>query len=116
MRTAITCFVLGLSFAPQLAVAANQDSALGARIGDSLINNNQLRFSLAPSEIFEEIGVSGERVHKFSPESRSSREAEGARFGDGEIQYFEGPAWDRRLKSPRWEAGWRMRHISRTWQ
>ena len=94
MRTAIACFALALSFAPQLADAAAGDGAVGARISASLGGMDQARFDLAPGAIADEIVVTGQGQRKFAPESRSRRQADGARFGDGEMQYIEGPAWE----------------------
>ena len=96
MKTAIACFALALSIAPQLADAAAGDGAVGARIGASPGSMDQSRFDLAPGVIADGIVVTGQDQRKFAPESRSRREADGARFGDGEMQYIEGPAWDYR--------------------
>jgi hypothetical protein len=94
MRIAITCFALALTCAPQVAASAEHNGATPLRLSDSASSKNLGGFDLAPGILSEEIVVSGLRVRKFSPESRGLREAEGARFGDGTIQYFEGPAWD----------------------
>ena len=96
MRNAIAWFVLALVAAPQLANATARDDTADERMGEAKSGFNQTRFDLAPGSGADEIVVTGLLARRFAPESRGKREAEGARFGDGEMQYFEGPAWDYR--------------------
>ena len=96
MRTAIACFAMALSIAPQMAVASAQHGLAGARIAEPPGTVTQTRFDLAPRFKAVDLEANGLSQAKFSPDSRANRLAEGARFGDGEIQYFEGPSWDYR--------------------
>ena len=90
MRTAILCFALALSIAPQLALAGT----IGARNGEVPSAFNQSRFALAPGIGSDAIMASELRQRKFAPESRDVREAEGVQFADGVVHYIEGPSWD----------------------
>ena len=94
MRIAFTCLAMALALAPQLAAAAVQNGAGSASFGEAPNDLDQTRFNLAPGSMSDEIVVTGRGQRKFSPGSRGNLEAEVARFGDGEIQYIEGPAWD----------------------
>ena len=90
MRTAIVCFALALSIAPQQVLAGT----VGARNGEALNDISQPRFALVPGVGSDMIVASEQGQRKFAPESRGVREAEGVRFADGVVHYVEGPSWD----------------------
>jgi len=51
--------------------------------------------------------ATAQESRKFAPGSRGARESDGTRFGDGEVQYIEGPSWDYHTsrRGPMFEVG-----------
>ena len=96
MSTARFSLVLALLAAPAVAHAATYEAGASARGNLTPVTFSQSGFVLRPTSGTDEIVVIGSRSRRFTPESRQSRAATGARFGDGEIQYVEGPAWNYR--------------------
>jgi len=107
MRTKAICFALVLSIAPQLAMASAAPGSAGPRSVDAVGSVPQKRYNLVPGPGTDQIVAAELSQRKFPPESRSAREADGARFGDGEVQYIEGPSWDYRMsrRGPMFEVG-----------
>ena len=96
MRTAANFLVMALAIAPQMALAAGESTASTGNAG-ATSSFSQSRYDLASAsdpveKVTKQIGQ-----RKFAPELRGLRHAEGARFGDGGVQYIEGPSWDYRM-------------------
>lgn len=53
----------------------------------------ETRYSLAPALSAEENSAGGRSAESFAPVTQTSLEAGRDRFGNGEMQYIEGPSW-----------------------
>ena len=97
---------MALLVAPQLAIAGGKNSAV-SRNAEAPGSFKQSRYDMAISSSPDVAAATELSLRKFAPESRGARETEGARFGDGEVQYIEGPAWDYRTsrRGPLFELG-----------
>ena len=101
MRTAVICFAVVLSIAPNLASARTRAS----RNGEAPSVFHQSRFALAPGT-GSVPGVTSElTLRKSARELRGVRQADAVRFADPVVHYVEGPSWDYRtsLRGPMFE-------------
>lgn len=107
MRTAVICCAAALALVPHLAMAAAGAAAAGLRNTEAPRGVPQSRYDMAPGSGTDPFVGTEPGQRKFTPGSRGAREADGARFGDGEVQYFEGPSWDYRTsrRGPMFEVG-----------
>jgi hypothetical protein len=107
MRTEAIGIALALFLAPHMAAASPEPINGGARASKPAGSVTQTRYNLTPGPVADQIAASQPGQHKFAPVSRGTREAEGTRFGDGEVQYIEGPSWDYRTsrRGPMFEVG-----------
>ncbi len=105
MRTAVICCAVALAMAPQSAMAGAANA--GLRNAEAPRAVAQSRYDMAPGSGTDLTVASEPGQRKFAPESRGAREADGTRFGDGMVQYIEGPSWDYRTsrRGPMFEVG-----------
>ena len=105
MRTAVICSAMALALAPQLAMAGGAKAGLRYAEAPRAVVQSQYDMALGSRTDVIVALEAGQR--KFAPESRGAREADGTRFGDGMVQYIEGPSWDYRTsrRGPMFEFG-----------
>jgi len=90
-----------------MAMASAGLGSADPRSGEATSSVTQARYSLVPGSSADQIAASELGQRKFAPVSRGAREADGTRFGDGAVQYIEGPSWDYRTsrRGPMFEVG-----------